>query len=194
MLQGGETIGGTLLAAPSSGRFAAEGVKPGAEVFQIARANAAEPLSIPAAKVVAFRAAQSSRQPREIPAAVWSGVTDGSLVSVQSIAVKGDDVSLIALAAGGTLQTTLAGRDDPDKKVWDAIEFIQPNTKRIAWLSQHKPLGYKHIPFLSISQAAGAESKRPRIAPASGRRYLAPRPGDAQHLACRLRRRRLSQV
>ena len=147
LLQGGETIGGTLLAAPASGRFAAEGVKPGAEVFQIARASSAEPLSIPAAKVIAFRAALSSAS-RNASGSAWLGFRDGSLVSARSIAVKGDEV-IITLAAGGTLQTTLAGRDDPEKKIWDAINFIQPVSKRIVWLSELKPLGYKHIPFLS---------------------------------------------
>ena len=155
ILQGSETIGGTLLAAPSSGRFAAKGVKPGTEVFQIARASSAEPLSIPAAKVVVYRAPQSTASGGTTGAA-WLGLSDGSLVNARSIAVKGDEVT-IALAAGGTLQTTLAGRDDPEKKFWDAIQFIQPKAKRVTWLSQQKPLGYKHIPFLSALRPLGVD-------------------------------------
>lgn len=169
LLQGGETIGGTLLAAPASGRFAPEGVKPGTEVFQIIRAKSTEPLSIPAAKVIAFRAVRASLD-RNSAGAAWLGFRDGSLVGARSVAVKGDEV-LIALAAGGTLQTTLAGRDDPEQKVWDSIDFIQPVSKRVVWLSDLKPVGYKHIPFLSVTQPLGvdrsAQGQRLRAAEAA---------------------------
>lgn len=155
LLQGGETIGGTLLAAPSSGRFAAEGVKPGSEVFQIIRPGEAEPLTIPAAKVVAFRAALPLASRAAIGTA-WLGFGDGSLLSARSIAVKGDEV-VITLAAGASLATTFAGRDNPEHKIWDAIDFIQPTSKRVTWLSELKPLGYKQIPFLSISRPLGID-------------------------------------
>jgi hypothetical protein len=153
LLLGGESIGGTLLAAPSSGRFAAEGVKPGQEVFVIARGNVQEPLSIPAAKVIAYRAPiiVSGGGP---PGAALVGFSDGSLLSAKAITVKGDQVA-VSLAAGGKLQTTLAGRDDPDKRFWDAVEFIEPVTPRVSWLPHNKSLGYKHIPFLSVERPLG---------------------------------------
>ena len=59
--QGGESIGGKLISAPQSGRFSPEGVKPGTESFLMARANVAEPLSIPASKVIALRLAMPIR-------------------------------------------------------------------------------------------------------------------------------------
>jgi hypothetical protein len=155
VLQGGETITGTLIAAPTSGRFAAEGVKPGSEVFQIAQTGAEQPLSIPAAKVVAYRAPQPASN-RPSAGQAWLGLSDGSLLNVRSIAVKGDAVS-IALAGGGTLQTTLAGRDDPERKFWDAIEYFEPAPKRLAWLAQVKPLGYKHIPFVGVERPLGLD-------------------------------------
>src|SRR6187401_3286623 len=52
LLAGGENISGTLLAAPRAGRHADPTLKPGSEVFLMARDGAAEPLSIPASKVV----------------------------------------------------------------------------------------------------------------------------------------------
>jgi hypothetical protein len=153
ILQGGESMGGTLLAAPAAGRFAAEGVKPGQEVFLIARGNVLEPLSVPAAKVIAYRAPVIVSG-AATPGAALVGLSDGSLLHAKAITVKGDQVA-IALAAGGKLQTTLAGRDDPDSKVWDAIELVQPRSPRLAWLPHNKSLGYKHIPFLSIERRLG---------------------------------------
>jgi hypothetical protein len=155
MLQGGESISGTLLAAPQSGRFTPEGAKPGAEVFQIARGNALEPLSIPASKVVAFRnhLVVSSRS---TAGTAWLGLSDGSLVNARSISVKGGEVS-ITLGAGGTLKTSLAGRDDAEKRRWDAVEFVLPNNPRVAWLPQQgkDSRSYKHIPFLSVERELG---------------------------------------
>jgi hypothetical protein len=153
LLQGGESIGGTLLAAPAAGRFAAEGVKPGQEVFVIARGNVLEPLSIPATKVIAYRAPVnvSGGIP---PGAALIGLSDGSLLNAKAITVKGDQV-VVSLAAGGKLLTTLAGRDDPNKKLWDAVEFIEPITPRVSWLPHNKSLGYKHIPFLSVERPLG---------------------------------------
>lgn len=153
MLQGGESISGTLLAAPKSGRFAPEGVKPGAEAFQVARGNVLEPLSIPASKVVAFRT-HVVVSGRSTAGTAWLGLSDGSLVNARSISVKGGEVS-ITLGAGGTLKTTLAGRDDPDRRLWDAIEYVQPATARVEWLPHKKSLGYKHIPFLSVERELG---------------------------------------
>ena len=153
ILHGGERVGGTLVAAPRVGRLAPEGAKPGMEVFSIARGNVLEPISIPAAKVVAFRSFLTVSNRSTAPAA-WLGLSDGSLISARSIAIRGGEVS-IALAAGGTLKTTLAGRDDPEKKLWDAITYVQPQTRRAAWLPHVKSLGYKHIPFLSVQRDLG---------------------------------------
>jgi hypothetical protein len=155
VLHGGETISGTLLDAPKGGRFAPEGVKPGAEIFSIARANVQGPLSIPAAKVVAFRSA-TPPSGRTTGGVAWLGLTDGSLLNSRSITIKGDEVS-VNLAAGGTLKTTLAGHEDPEKTFWDAIEYIQPFTQRVTWLSAAKPLGYKHIPFLNVERPLGSD-------------------------------------
>jgi hypothetical protein len=153
LLQNGESIAGTLLAAPKQGRFTPEGTKPGTEVFAIARGSLLEPISIPASKVVAFRSFRAVSG-RSAAGKAWLGLADGSLVNARSLAVNGDEVAL-ALAAGGELKTTLAGRDDPEKRLWDAIQYVQPANDRVAWLPHQKSLGYKHIPFLSAIRPLG---------------------------------------
>lgn len=157
LLVGGESVSGTLAAAPLAGRFTPEGLKPGSEAFLLARRNVAEPLSIPAGKVVAASFAAVGVSPRSSAAGnVWLGFEGGSLVLTRSIDVKGDAVS-ISPAAGGALLTTLSGRGDPDKKLWDAITLVQPAASRVRWLSDQRPVGYKHIPFISISRPLGSD-------------------------------------
>jgi hypothetical protein len=158
LLVGGESLGGTLLAAPRAGRFAGENDQPGSEVFELARRGRAEPLKIPAAKVIAarFSAAELPQLPAGAMSA-WLGFADGSLLRTTQIAVKGDAVRL-ALAAGGQLQTTLAGRKDPDKKIWDEITCLEPASPRTVWLSDRPTLGYRHIPFVSVERALGNDA------------------------------------
>jgi len=150
LLTGGESISGTLVSAPAGGRFAADDAKPGSEIFRLARRGGAEPLVVPAAKVVAVRfgSAGGERAGDDQPTC-WLGLSDGSLVRARSVSVKGD-VASIGLAAGGELKATLAARDDPQKRFWDAVTYVEPARSRLTWLSDVKPLGYKHIPFLSI--------------------------------------------
>jgi NPCBM/NEW2 domain len=152
LLVGGESIGGVLVAAPLDGRFLPENAKPGQGVFQWGRPGQAEPLSIPTAKVTALQLATSAAPalPQQRP--VWLGLADGSLIQASSVRVQGEKVS-IQLADGGELTTTLAGRADPDATFWDAVMLIQPASPQVVWLSDLKPLGYKHIPFLSIDWA-----------------------------------------
>jgi hypothetical protein len=150
LLSGGESVGGGILAVPSAGAFAPEQVKPGSETFSIVQRNVLEPLAIPAAKVVALRF-QGIAAGRSTVGAAWLGLTDGSLVNARSIAVKGDQVT-ISLAGGGSLKTTLSGRDDPNETFWNAVTYLQPASPRVRYLSEQESLGYKHIPFLSVER------------------------------------------
>jgi hypothetical protein len=157
LLAGGETITGTIVAAPRSGRFAPEEGTPGNEAFELRRRGSTDPLAVPAAKVVAVNFGSTSADlPATSRVLAWLGAGDGSLVRATSIGVRGDIVTL-ALAAGGELKTTLSGRDDPDKRFWDAITYLEPAAPRVSWLSDQEPLGYKHIPFVSVERPFGVD-------------------------------------
>jgi hypothetical protein len=149
LLVGGESLAGTLVAAPLDGRFLPENETPGKGVFQLLRPKGTEPLSIPAGKVVAVSFASP---PAVLPdgMSVWLGTADGSLVQVARIEVQAGVVKL-PLATGGALIAPLGSRDDPNGKFWDEVTLLEPNSPNAVWLSDRKTLGYKHIPFLSIA-------------------------------------------
>jgi hypothetical protein len=149
LLAGGEAIAGVLTAAPLDGRFLPENSQPGQEVFRLTRRGADQPLAIPSAKVVALSLAALAPASQPEEGACWLGCRDGSLVRAASIQVREGKVTL-RLAGGGELVTTLAGRDDPDERFWDEVTLVQPAGPRVAWLSDLKTLGYKHIPFLTV--------------------------------------------
>ena len=158
ILLGDESLSGTVVSAPRSGRFAAEDIQPGDETFDLLRRGREGPLKIPAARIVALRLAGGAIESR--PAAemsAWLGLADGSLARVRQIAVKGDTVTL-ALAAGGELATTLTGRRDPDKKLWDEVTYLEPASPRITWLSDTAGLDYRHIPFVSVERPLGLDT------------------------------------
>jgi hypothetical protein len=158
ILLGGESLAGTLIAAPRSGRFAAEDVKPGEESFELLRRGRGEPLKIPAARVVAIRLAGPAAESRPVGTmTVWLGLADGSLVRARQIAVHGDAVTL-TMAAGGELVTTLTGRRDPSKKFWDEVTYLEPASSRATWLSDAAALDYRHIPFVSTLHALGQDT------------------------------------
>jgi hypothetical protein len=151
-LVGGESIEGSLVAAPLAGSFVAEDVPPGQEVFRWQSAAAAEPLEVPAAKVLAWsRGATEFRPPTETTS-LWLGCREGSLLHVSAVQTTGDKLDL-ALVAGGSLATTLRGRDDPEQTFWDDVTLVQPRgSSSLVWLTDEASLGYKHIPFLSLAR------------------------------------------
>jgi hypothetical protein len=151
LLVGGESLSGLLVAAPLDGRFLPENETPASGVFQLQRPGSSQPLAIPASKVAAISLAGIASPPaRSGTTTAWIGTTDGSLLQVAGIEVHDGKVKL-SLTAGGTLLASLAGRDDPDAKFWDEVTLFEPNSPLVAWLSDQKTLGYKHIPFLSIA-------------------------------------------
>jgi hypothetical protein len=150
LLVGDESVSGVLVAGPPDGRFLPESAKPGQGVFQWSRPGQAEPLSIPAAKVVAIEFGSLNLPSRtDGPQSVWLGLRDGSLVQAAAIRAQNDKLT-IRLVAGGEPVTSLANHADPDATFWDEVTFLQPSGPRVVWLSDLKTLGYKHIPFLSI--------------------------------------------
>jgi len=154
----GESIAGTIISAPKLGRFTPADVVERGEAFELLRRGSAEPVVVPAAKVIAicFAAGAPARDASGRLAA-WLGLTDGSLVRAAGLSTKGDIVT-VALAAGGELKTTLTGRDDPEARFWDAIRYIEPASPRVAWLSDQEPVGFKHIPFVSVSRPFGVDA------------------------------------
>jgi hypothetical protein len=146
-LVGGESVTGLLIAAPREGPLLPADAE-GPPSYRISPPGAGEPLSIPTGKVVALSLASPVTPPRPAKLSAWIGCRDGSLVHAAAIESNAGIVT-IKLAAGGELKTTLAGRDDPSEKFWDAVTLVQPASSRVAWLSDLAPLGYKHIPFLA---------------------------------------------
>jgi hypothetical protein len=148
LLVGGESLAGILVAAPLDGHFLPENETPGHGVFEILRRGSTQPLQVPASKVAAIAlASPAAAPPRGMSA--WLGTTDGSLIQATTVEVTSRQVKL-ALAAGGSLTVSLAGRDDPNLRFWDEVTLLEPNSPQAVWLSDRKTLGYKHIPFLSI--------------------------------------------
>ena len=148
LLVGGESLTGTLAAAPQGGPFLPEGTKPGQSAFLWQSRGLPEPLAIPTSKV---RAVQFANLPAARPArpALWIGCKDGSLVQATSIAAVGEKLT-IKLVAGGELATNSPGRSDDGPTFWSDVTWLQSAGGDVAWLSDQKTIGYKHIPFLSI--------------------------------------------
>jgi hypothetical protein len=152
----GETAAGTLATSPRSGRFAKESSAPEADVFELIRRGNAQPLAIPAAKVVAVSFGGAVQPPPPAGMSAWLGFTDGSCVHASSIGVKSGVVT-IALAGGGELHAKLAGREDIENAFWDAVTYIEPVGPRVQWLSDAESIGYKPIPFLSVLRPFGKD-------------------------------------
>lgn len=176
LLIGGESLAGTLTAAPLAGRFVPEDAKSGGEVFELARRGQAAPLKVPAARVVAVRLAGGYMPPSSADGmAAWLGLGDGSLVLTRQVAVKGDAVTL-NLVSGGQLLTTLTGRKDAALKFWDEVAYVEPASPRVTWISDLPALGYRHIPFVSVQRPLGRDANvlglRLRAAAATARKGI----------------------
>jgi hypothetical protein len=86
----------------------------------------------------------------------WLGLRDGSLVQAAAVEVQNGNVTL-KLASGGSLVTTLAGKSEAGKTFWDEVALVQTGSEQVAWLADLAPLGYKHIPFLSVERPFAAD-------------------------------------
>ena len=155
LLTSGETISGKLQETPRSGRFLPAD-EPVAEVYQLARAGAAEPLLVPAGKVVAVLLGGSLLPSEGREQGVQLGARDGSLLSVDRVVTKGDTVEL-SLLGGGKLTAPLDQPDEAAPTLWRQITWIRPNSEQVTYLSTLKPLGYKHIPLLTLDWPYGSD-------------------------------------
>ncbi len=111
-------------------------------------------------------------KPNPADARVWVGTTDGSRILASSVVIEGNAAKL-KLAGGVSLSV-------PSSK----IVAIQPLAGRTTYVSDLKPAGYQHIPFLDLSwpyktdrNVLGTQLR------AGGRLYLK---GIGMHSAARL--------
>jgi len=155
-LVGGESIRGAVVAAPRLGRFAPNQAEGQRETYQLARRPATDPLVVPAANVVAVNFGSGPVQRKRQRAGTWLGLNEGSLICCSALRTKGNVLS-IELAAGGELKTSVTGRDDPDKRFWDAVTYAEPASPRVQWLSDQTSAAYKQIPFLSVERPLGID-------------------------------------
>jgi hypothetical protein len=157
LLASGETISGILIEGPRP-PSADDGASPErSDNFRLSRSRRAQPLAVPAAKVTALlfgALGRSQRSSAQASAAI--GTRDGSLLSVDQIEVKDRAVQL-TLACGATLTAPLDQADDLAPTFWDQINWLQPRTAGIAFLSELQPIGYKHVPFLSLEWPYGTD-------------------------------------
>jgi len=157
LLLGGEEFHGRLLSLPAGGRFAPPEAPPGDDVVLAPRSRGGEPLAIPVAKIVASNFGAVDRaETRQPSRSAWIGFADGSLVHAKSLSIKGDVVT-VGLAAGGELRTTLSGRADARQRFWNTVTYVEPISPRVKWLADLPPLGFKHIPFLSVNRPLGID-------------------------------------
>jgi hypothetical protein len=157
LLVGEEAIAGTIVRMPRAVRFANEESGTAADVFEFLPAGDNEAVAIPEAKVIAASFGVAPPEPtRSGRPEVWLGMSDGSLIRARSIGVKGDTVT-VGLSCGGELHMTPSGRQDRSGKSWREFSYIEPVNSRIQWLSDLPPIGYKHIPFLSIERPFGSD-------------------------------------
>lgn len=148
-LVGGEKIEGTLVALPPSGRFAEADRQRSPETISLAIAGRAEPLLVPAAKVVAWRQAAVRFAPPP-PDASAVGFSDGSLVFVvQSQAAKGS--LQLELTGGSSLSANLAWGDGAAAGFWKQAIYVEGSPPGAVWVSDLPGLDYKQIPFLSAT-------------------------------------------
>lgn len=148
-LVGGEKIEGTLVAAPTSGRFAEDASQRQPETFSLAIAGRAEPLLVPAAKVVAWRQA-AVRLTALSPGVVAVGLSDGSLVFVNQAQAAKDSLKL-ELSGGNLLAANLAWGDGTPTGFWKQAVYAQGSPPGAVWVSDLPGLDYKQISFLSAS-------------------------------------------
>lgn len=150
LLTSGETIEGRVASAPLGGRFLPADQQP-ADVYTLTRPGLDEPLAVPAAKVLAvvFGVSRRVATPTNSRTGGQLGFRDGSLLNVAAIETKGDTVEL-SLIGGGKLLAPLDHPDELAPTFWNLVTWLAPYNSSAVYLSDVKPIGYKHIPLLTL--------------------------------------------
>ncbi|MFW6169048.1 MAG: NPCBM/NEW2 domain-containing protein, partial [Planctomycetota bacterium] len=110
--------------------------------------GAVDPLELPVEKVNAILFSVDRPVPPPPRDTQWVGLSDGSRLLSTSVA-RAEDSLVFELSAGLTLETDASGVSGANP--FEALVFLQPRGARLQYLSDLKPLGYKHIPFLSTT-------------------------------------------
>jgi hypothetical protein len=139
LLVGGDTLTGQLIDLTTTDMDAT--------ALRIVPQGGKEPLVVPLERVVATIFGASA--PHTAAAnPFWLGFADGSLVLSRKVKVE-DDTVTVDLAVGGRLTASLKNDDEPPASFWDHVKLLQLLGPRVAYLSDLKTLGFKHVPLLS---------------------------------------------
>ncbi len=82
--------------------------------------------------------------PKPTERAAWLGFRDGSLILADAVAAT--DKSLRVVLPGEVKLETHP--DFTPETMWNEITLIRTNPPRVSYLSDMRPIGYKHVPFL----------------------------------------------
>lgn len=110
-------------------------------------------VTVPVSEIISITfnpALIDAAQPRGMNA--WLGFREGTCVRAAKVTPASDRLQ-IDLVSGGRLETAA---DDLDR-VWKNIDLLWPLGPRVVYLSDLKPAGYKHIPFLELSWPYAAD-------------------------------------
>lgn len=126
--------------------------EPTPPVVKIQLPQQTQVLAIPAQKVigVVLGTSREVAKTAETPAAaegaipLWISLIDGSLICAKHI-TTGDQQLSLTLSSG----TLLSARLDDESNPLSIVEAIEPDSPRITYLSDQKPILARHIPLLS---------------------------------------------
>jgi len=153
LLTGGESVSGKLMSSPRSGRFLQADEMP-ADVYRLSRKGTEATLDVPVGKVVAILLGGVSAAPNQSEKGVQLGFRDGSLIQARQIATAGDAIRF-NLQGEGFVSAPIDQPDEEASTIWRQIAWVQPTSSRLQYLSDLKPLGYKHIPLLALDWPYG---------------------------------------
>lgn len=146
ILENGDVVGGLLYSAPAAERAdqpnqqpADLPVDPAATFLHLRTGD--QKIAIPVSKALALilNPALSEQAPPQGPSA-FLGFRDGSQLHVQQIQQNAAAIT-VRLVGGAELTTETDW-------FFDELTAVQPHSPNVTWLSDLKPLSYKHIPYL----------------------------------------------
>ncbi|MFO7902818.1 MAG: NPCBM/NEW2 domain-containing protein [Pirellulaceae bacterium] len=143
LLDHGDELRGTApdVVKPEPGEFHPENI---AWIIQ----GSVDPVELPLRNVTAILFAVDRPVPPPARHTQWVGLSDGSRLLSTSVA-RARNSLVFELPVGMTLETDATGISEANP--FEAVVFLQPRGGGLKYLSDLKPLGYKHIPFLSTT-------------------------------------------
>ncbi len=99
--------------------------------------------------VLAFRSARRADGDRGVMT-VLLGLSDGSRLRATGMSAESDGKLEVRLACGATFARDAGA-------FYANVTLIQPETPRVVYISDVKPLDYKHVPLLDLAWSYGAD-------------------------------------